>query len=210
MESALLPGVQTLLSFTLASILIELTPGPNMTYLAMVAAGDGRRAGFATVAGVAMGLAIIGIIAAIGVAQIIQASPAIYEGLRWAGVVFLLYLAWEGWASGTDVVSARDGGQRRFFMRGLVTNLLNPKAAVFYVAVLPTFIEAGKPALVQSMALTAIYVAVATAAHGAIVVLAGILQPLLTNPARERLARRVLSVLLALVALWFAWSTRRI
>ena len=64
----------TLASFLLTSFLIEMTPGPNMTYLAVVSASDGRRAGFATVSGVAIGLAIVGAIAAIGVAELIQAS----------------------------------------------------------------------------------------------------------------------------------------
>ena len=199
----------TFLSFALASLLIELTPGPNMTYLALVSASDGRRAGFATVAGIAAGLAVIGGIAALGVAELIQASSLLYEGLRWAGVLFLLYLAWEGWTAGTDVVSNNGNPGGKYFWRGFVTNLLNPKAAVFYVAVLPTFVEAGRPILAQTVLLTAIYVAVATAVHAMIVVLAGALQPFLNDPRLEQISRRVLSALLALVALWFAWSTAR-
>ena len=204
-----LPSTETLLSFALAALLIELTPGPNMTYLALVSASDGRRAGFATVAGVALGLAIIGAVAAIGVAEIVQASDLLYETLRWAGVLFLFYLAWEGWTAGTDVVAADGANRGRYFARGLITNLLNPKAAVFYIAVLPTFFESGRPALLQAISLTAVYVAAATIVHAAIVLLAGSLQPFLANPARERIARRVLSALLALVAAWFALSTAR-
>ncbi|AZO52924.1 MAG: LysE family translocator [Mesorhizobium sp.] len=202
-------SIGTLLSFTLASLLIELTPGPNMTYLALVSASDGRRAGFATVAGIAAGLAFIGGIAALGVAELIQASSLLYEGLRWAGILFLLYLAWEGWTAGTDLVtnSGKPGG--KYFTRGFVTNLLNPKAAVFYVAVLPTFVEAERPVLGQTVVLTLTYVAVATAIHGLIVILAGALQPFLDDPRLERTSRRLLSTLLALVAFWFAWSTAR-
>lgn len=207
MDQLLAVPLPTLLSFALASFLIELTPGPNMTYLALVAASEGRRAGFATVAGVALGLAVIGLAAAFGVAELVAASPLAYEALRWAGVAFLLYLAWDGWRGGGDVVASGGGG--RHFTRGLVTNLLNPKAAVFYVAVLPTFIDPGRPLLAQTVALTAVYVAVATIVHAAIVVLAGALEPLLNDPARERVARRFLSALLALVALWFGWSTAR-
>jgi threonine/homoserine/homoserine lactone efflux protein len=198
-----------LASFLLTSFLIELTPGPNMTYLALVAANDGRSAGFATVAGVALGLAIVGIVAALGVAEIVQASEPLYQALRWAGVVFLLYLAWEGWTSGTDVVSTAKQHAGRYFSRGLLTNLLNPKAAAFYVAVLPTFIDGFRPALPQTLTLTVAYVAVATLVHAGIVTLAGSLQPVLNDPRRERLARRALSALLAVVALWFAWSTAR-
>ena len=202
-------SLETLASFALASFLIELTPGPNMTYLALVSAQDGRRAGFATVMGIALGLAIIGAIAGFGVAELIQASTLAYETLRWAGVLFLLYLAWEGWSAGTDIVSASSVDHERYFIRGLMTNLLNPKAAVFYVAVLPTFVEAGKPVLAQTALLTAIYVAVATLVHAVIVILAGSLEPFLNDPRRERIARRVLSALLAVVALWFAWTTAR-
>ncbi len=201
--------LSTLLSFALASLLIELTPGPNMTYLALVSASNGRRAGFATVAGVALGLATVGLIAAIGVAELIQASDVLYEGLRWAGVAFLLYLAWEGWTSGGDVVASTGASAGRYFRRGLITNVLNPKAAVFYVAVLPTFIEPDKALLPQTITLSAIYVAVATIIHALIVVLAGALEPVLNDRRRERIARRTLSALLAAVALWFAWSTAR-
>src|SRR5690606_35053507 len=101
---------------------------------------EGQRAGFAAVAGVGLGLAIVGVVAALGVAEIIQASTLAYEGLRWAGVLFLLYLAWEGWRGGGEVVNAAADGNHRYFLRGLLTNLLNPKAAVFYVAVLPSFV----------------------------------------------------------------------
>lgn len=199
----------TLVSFALASTIIELTPGPNMTYLALVAAGHGRRFGFATVAGVTLGLALVGIVAALGVGELIQASTLLYQGLRWAGVLFLLYLAWEGWTSTTRVVSSDSLSHGSYFLRGLVTNLLNPKAAVFYVAVLPTFVDLERPVIAQTLTLSAVYVAVATLIHAVIVVLAGSLEPLLNNPRRETVARRSLSALLAGVALWFGWSTAR-
>jgi threonine/homoserine/homoserine lactone efflux protein len=208
-DFAVAAASSSLLSFALTSVIIELTPGPNMTYLALVSAQDGRRAGFTTVAGVALGLAIIGIIAAFGVAELVQSSRLLYEGLRWAGVLFLLYLAWEGWTGGTDVVASETQSRSRYFMRGLVTNLLNPKAAVFYVAVLPTFIDAARPVLQQTVSLTVIYVLVATFIHSAIVVLAGTLEPFLNDPRREKIARRILSALLACVAIWFGWSTAR-
>ncbi len=208
--SELLPlPAGTFLSFMVASLLIELTPGPNMTYLALVSASNGRRVGFATVAGIALGLAIIGAIAAFGVAELIQASRLLYEGLRWAGVLFLLYLAWEGWTAQTEAVSADGEADGRYFARGLFTNLLNPKAAIFYIAVLPTFVDDSRPVLAQTVLLTAIYVAIATIIHAVIVVLAGTLEPFLNDARRERISRRLLSAMLAVVALWFAWSTKR-
>ena len=198
-------------SFALASLLIELTPGPNMTYLAIVALGKGRTYGFATLLGVALGLAVIGIAAAMGVTAIIQSSTTFYELLRWSGIVFLLYLAWDGWRGGSSGDldgSDKHSGRWTYFQRGLVTNLLNPKAAAFYVTVLPTFLPL-EAALTQSLTVTFVYVAVATFVHFMIVVLAGGLAPVLRDPRREQFARRTLSLLLALVAVWFAISTAR-
>lgn len=197
------------LPFLLTAFLIELTPGPNMTYLALVSASDGRRAGFATVAGITFGLAVIGLVAALGVTELIQRSAVLYELLRWAGIAFLLYLAWEGWRSGTDVVQGPTSGSGRYFTRGLVSNLLNPKAGLFYVSVLPTFINPAIEPASQAVTLTILYVAVATTVHVLIVMLAGALEPYLNDARRELVARRTLSLLLGVVAIWFAWSTAR-
>lgn len=194
-------------TFALTSLLIELTPGPNMTYLAIVAASRGRLQGFATVAGVALGLATIGVAGALGVSVLIQSSPVLYEGLRWAGFIFLLYLAWDAWRAMPEAPGATQPKIGQYFARGFLTNVLNPKAAVFYVAVLPTFLDEGKDVLGQTIILTAVYVSVATAIHVAIVVLAGSAQALLNNPAREQFIRRLLALLLAAVAVWFFVKT---
>lgn len=199
----------SLAAFALASFLIELTPGPNMTYLAIVSIAQGRRAGLATVAGVALGLAIIGLAGALGATAAITASDLAWQALRWGGIAFLLYLAWEGWRGEKAEETTHETGGARHFMRGLMTNLLNPKAAAFYVTVLPGFVTGSGTVLSQTLLLTAVYVAVATAIHLAIVMLAGSLTPILTDPRREQVTRRVLSVLLALVAIWFGFSTAR-
>lgn len=200
-------SAQTLAGFALTSVVIELTPGPNMAWLAIATVTSGRGNGYAAVAGVALGLATVGLAAALGLAALIAAQPAIYQGLRWAGVAYLLYLAWDGWVSADappEAVTQR--GRAAFFRRGLVTNLLNPKAAVFYIAVLPPFLppDAG---LAQAVTLSAVYVTVATVIHAGIVTLAALAAPLLADPARRRPVARALSLMLAGVAVWFAWTT---
>ncbi len=195
-----------ILSFALASFLIELTPGPNMSYLAIATLKDGRRAGFATVAGVALGLTIVGLIAAAGLSAIIANSPALYDGLRMIGLLFFLYLAFEAWRDPVPGTEEQSGAGH--FMRGLTSNLINPKAATFYLAVLPRFIDPTANVLNQTLILTAIYVAIATIIHALIVVLAGSLRPYLDGK-YEKTARRVMAVLLVLVAVWFAFSTAR-
>ncbi len=195
-------------AFVITALLIELTPGPNMGYLAVVAISQGRSAGYAAVAGVALGLLIIGLAATFGLAEILQSNELVYNGLRYAGVLFLLYLAWEGWRDGNVETDATSGASGQF-MRGLLNNLLNPKSALFYVAVLPGFVDKGGQLLAQTTVLTVTYVAIATVIHLAVVTLASAFRLFMSNPKREQIIRRTLSLALAVFALWFAWSTAR-
>jgi threonine/homoserine/homoserine lactone efflux protein len=197
-------------SLALASALIELTPGPNMTWLAIVAATQGRRIGLAAVLGVSLGLLVIGVAAAMGLAAIVAGTPALYEALRWGGAAYLLWLAWEGWRDGEGLEDgmAADTGATSF-RRGFVTNLLNPKAGLFYLSVLPAFVSPVANVIPATLALTIVHVAVATVIHAGIVLLAGAAHPFLSDPSRSRVARRALSAALALVAVWLLFGTAR-
>ncbi|MCZ8377109.1 MAG: LysE family translocator [Beijerinckiaceae bacterium] len=197
------------LEFALASLLIEMTPGPNMAYLASLALAEGRRIGLAAVAGVTLGLTGIGLASMFGLATLIQTMPIAYDGLRYGGAAFLLYLAWDAWRGAAEE-NATGSGPRSAFRRALFTNLLNPKAAAFYVLVLPLFVTPGAGMIMgQTLLLGLIYVMVATAVHALIVLFAAALRPYLVEGPRERLVRRLLAVSIALVAVWFFWGTRR-
>ena len=197
--------------FALTSVLIELTPGPNMLTLAVIAASKGRKLGYAAVAGVALGLLIMGVAAAVGLGAAVSASPVLYQALRWGGVAYLLWLAYDGWVDAGQDEDLRAGSDRvwHYFKRGLIINLLNPKAAIFYIAVLPNFIVTDAPILMQTVVLSLTYVAVATVVHATIVTLAGLTQRLLQDPRRSQMIRRILALALAGVALWFGWQTGR-
>lgn len=200
-----------LTSYLAAVLLIELTPGPNMAYLAALTLGHGRRAGLAAVAGVALGLTVIGLAAAMGFAALVAASPVLWNALRWAGTAYLFYLALETWRDDQETSPAGMQGtaleHRRHFLRGLMTNVLNPKAALFYVAILPRFLPEQDAGLDDALLLTAISIAVATAVHLAIVLLAATLHPMLSQPRRLRRTRRVLALGLAGIAMWFLFGT---
>lgn len=202
--------ITALLTFAFTVLVIELTPGPNMAWLAVLSASEGRRAGFAAVAGVALGLAVIGAAAALGLGAVIERFDWLYESLRWGGVAFLLYLAWEGWhdADGAPEVLSHQG-YRRYFMRGFLINALNPKAALFYIAVFPQFLDPARPVAMQAALLAAISVSIATAIHVAIVLLAGSARTFLEEPARHRRFQRAMSLLLVGVAIWLLISTAR-
>lgn len=183
-----------------------------MVYLAVLSASAGRRAGFAAVLGVALGLLLVGIAAALGLAAVIASSPLLYEVLRWAGALYLLWLAWEGWLGAEETSPGRaeaGRGDAAYFTRGLVTNLLNPKAGIFYIAILPTFVDPSRSLAGQTVSLSVVYVAVATLVHGGIVLLAGAARPWLEDERRSTLVRRVLALVLAGIALWLLAATRR-
>ena len=202
--------IQTLPAFLLTALVIELTPGPNMAYLALVSAVEGRRAGFAATAGVALGLMIIGMIAAFGLAALLSAAPLAFAILRWGGAFYLFYLAYEAWMSTREVSPGSTQSAKspaRHFRRGLTVNLLNPKAGLFFVAILPGFVAKSTGLMQQALVLTIIYIALATAIHLTIVMLAGTLRPWLTDEARQRTARRIFAAMLAGVAIWFLATT---
>jgi threonine/homoserine/homoserine lactone efflux protein len=204
-----------MLEFVLAVLILELTPGPNMAYLTAVAVASGRAAGLFAAIGVALGLGVHAVVAAIGAGALIAQSPLIYEMLRWIGVAYLFYLAWEGWqpekenSPGRADLRATAGP---LFLRGFLSNVFNPKSILFFVSVVPTFIgnEPDDPAIPVQMAIFgAVYVGIATAVHVTIIMLAAQLRPWLVHGPHQQWTRRVLSVALALVAAWLIWTTHR-
>ncbi len=202
------------LKFILTVLLLELTPGPNMAYLAALALDRGRRAGLLATAGVAAGLSVHAIVAALGLGVLISQAPLIYNLLRWTGVGYLLYLAWETWQSNTGERQEMTAeGSSSVFWRGFLSNVLNPKSVLFFVSVVPGFIQyepSESSLLFQAARLGAVYVAIATVIHAGIVLLASQLRPLLITSAHEKTIRRILALALVLVAAWLAWSTRRV
>ena len=182
-----------------------------MAWLAALSLSRGWRAGLAAVAGVALGLSVYGIAAAFGVAAIVENSPLLYQALRWGGVAYLLWLAWDAWSTADEIAgSDRADGHHwaSAFRRGLITNLLNPKAAVFYIAMLPEFVNvAAGNVVVQTLTLSGIYVAIATAIHALIVLLASSVRGLVARSGRMKIIRRVLALALVAVAVWLAWVT---
>jgi len=202
------PGA--ILPFLAAVLFIELTPGPNMAYLAALSASDGRAAGFKAVAGITTGLALYMLLSVFGVAEIIAAAPLVYGVLRWAGVIYLLYLAWEAWrgAEETSPGHAGGGGDHRPFWRGFVANVLNPKAAVFYMTLLPGFIAPDHGAFwIQALILGCAHLCVSVVVHGSIVIGASHAAALIAK-AYVGVVRRALAVGVALIAVWLAWETR--
>ena len=197
-----------LLEFLAAAFLIELTPGPNMAWLALLGASRGRTAALAAVAGVSLGLSVAGAAAALGVSALIGTTPWLFQSLRWAGSLYLLYLAWYAWRDSTTPQETQfEEPLLRYFGQGLLGNMFNPKAFLVFAAILPQFIDPAKLLPAQLLTLTALYVAVATAVHATIAMLAGSFNRFFADPARARMLNRVFALLLAAVAIWFFYTT---
>lgn len=133
------------LLFAGAALLMVLTPGPNMIYLVSRSICQGRTAGVISLFGVAAGFLVHMFTAAVGLSALLLAVPLAYELLKWAGALYLLLLAWQavrpGARSPFEAQALPADPPRRLFLMGFVTNLLNPKIAVFYLSIFPQFVS---------------------------------------------------------------------
>jgi threonine/homoserine/homoserine lactone efflux protein len=194
-------------AFLLAMVLIELTPGPNMGYLALVSAARGRMAGLLTVVGVTLGLGLYLAVSIYGLTRTPLGAPAVLSVLKWAGVGYMLWLALEavlpqGPAGPAGPIPPFAAS--RLVLRGIVANILNPKAALFYVVILPGFIHSGfAPARTQMVILGGAHILISLAVHLSIVLGTDGAAVRLSIPARRWL-RWVLAFGLAATAVWVA------
>jgi threonine/homoserine/homoserine lactone efflux protein len=196
-----------MLSFLVAAFVIELTPGPNMTWLAVLGATRGRNSALAAVAGIALGLTLAGLVSALGLTVLFENFPGMFTTLRVAGTIYLFYLAYVAWtdASKPEAISAKPNSA--FFQQGFISNALNPKAYLFYAAILPQFLTIPELQSQQLALFTAGYVAVATFIHTMIALLAGSVSEWLQNSPSARTLRRGMAVVIAVAAVWFFIST---
>jgi threonine/homoserine/homoserine lactone efflux protein len=143
------------LAFAAVAALLTVTPGADTALVLRAAVGGGPRAAMVAGAGVCLGVLVWGAATAVGLAALVAASPTTYDVLRLAGAAYLLWLGVRTWREAGEVPEARSDGP--WFRTGLLTNLLNPKVAVFYVSFLPQFVPEGTPVLPASLLLAAIH-----------------------------------------------------
>ena len=133
-----------LLIFAAACLLMVLTPGPNMIYLISRSICQGRKAGLVSLLGVVAGFFVHLFAAAAGLTAVFLAVPVAYEVLKWAGALYLLWLAWQavkpGARSPFEAQQLPPDSTRKLVTMGFLTSALNPKIAVFYLSVFPQFI----------------------------------------------------------------------
>lgn len=195
-----------LATFAVASILLDLAPGPDNIFVLTQSALYGRRAGFMVTLGLCTGLVVHTSLVAFGVAALIQASPVAFTVLKTVGAGYLLYLAWGAFRTRASALPA-DGvpglTSLQYYRRGIIMNVSNPKVSVFFLAFLPQFADpANGPMAPQIFLLGAIFMALALVIFGAIAILAGTLGDQLRRSPRIQVnMNRVVGLVFVVLAL---------
>lgn len=210
-----MPDLATLVLFSTACLALTMTPGPDMLLIASRSASQGRAAGFATLAGIQAGTYCHALAAAFGLSQLFLIVPLAYDIVRYAGAAYLLYLAWKTIRPSGPAAGQRPDPARHtigtMLRQGLLTNLLNPKMALFVLALFPQFVqpEAGSVAL-QIMLLATVLNAFGLVVNGAVILMASRLGRLFSGNGRlRRLPQYLLGAVFAGLAVRLAIDARR-
>ncbi len=166
------------LGMALTALGMVLTPGPNMMYLVSRSISQGRLAGLISLSGTFVGFVVYMTMANIGLAAVFVLVPWLYIAFKAAGAAYLAYLAWQALKpGGRGLFEPRDLPRDpafRLFRMGLITNLLNPKAAIMYLSLIPQFVNpAHGHQVLQGFSLGGIQIAVSTTVNATIVLAAG-------------------------------------
>jgi threonine/homoserine/homoserine lactone efflux protein len=161
---SLVPDLQVLLAFTLAGIVLVVTPGPDMALFLGQTLTAGRARGFAAMLGVTTGVVLHSLIAAFGLSALLAASAVAFTALKIAGVAYLLWLAVGALRHGSAFTLRNEAAARRplgqVYLMGLGCNLLNPKIIMFFVTFLPQFVSVSDPHAGAKLLFLGLYFAV--------------------------------------------------
>jgi threonine/homoserine/homoserine lactone efflux protein len=210
-----MPHLTSLLGFAVISFGMALTPGPNMIYLISRSITQGPAAGMVSLGGVALGYAFYMLCAAFGITAFLLAVPYAYDALRLSGAVYLLWLAWQAvkpnGRSPFQVRELKIDGPKKLFAMGFITNLLNPKIAMIYLALLPQFIDPTQGSVLwESLVLGSIQTLISISVNGLIALSAGSIASFLgTRPSWLMVQRYLMGTVLAGLAVKIAFEAKR-
>jgi len=214
-----MPSLDNFLLFVAASVLLVLTPGPNLLYLISRTLAQGRAAGLVSLAGTTSGFAVHILAAALGLSAVFVAVPVAYDAVRWAGAAYLFWLAWDAVRPSADgsaggVFAPRPlpkAAPARLFRMGLLTSILNPKVALFYLALFPQFVDPARGGVfTQSLVLGAVQIVVAVIGDALFVLAAArVARWLAKRPVWVVAQRWLLGSVFAGIAAKLAFDSRR-
>ncbi len=199
------------LAFVAATVVLIVIPGPAVALIVANALAHGSRGALVSVAGVST--AVVGqlIVVGFGMATAMALLAAWFEGLRWLGVAYLVYLGVRQWRAAPVAlgdIAAPTVSRARLYWTGFAVNATNPKVLFFYAAFFPQFIDPLRPHGPQIAALCVTFLVVQTLLDGCFALLGGRLRPWLASRARARLRNRVTGGLLIGAGLGLALARR--
>jgi len=175
-----LPDWPLLSAFLIASLILAVTPGPGVIYIVTRSLLQGRRAGLASMAGVALGNLGNALAAAVGLAALFAVSSLAFTVVKYAGALYLIWLGMQMLRKpAPEAMSNTVVPARHVFRDGLIVALFNPKTTIFFAAFLPQFMNPAVAPLPQSIALGALFVAIAAVTDSAYALAAGSIAPAL-------------------------------
>lgn len=178
------PTWPLLTAFLFASFLLAITPGPGVFYIVTRSLSQGRRAGLASVAGVALGNLGNSIGAAVGLAALFSVSALAFHIVKYAGAAYLVFLGLKALLRPSTVsltAAFESSHPKRIFRDGFVVALLNPKTALFFSAFLPQFIDTRSSTLFQTLTLGTVFVLIASITDTVSAIAASAIAPKLTR-----------------------------
>lgn len=197
----------SMLGFAAIALLMVLTPGPNMLYLISRSICQGKKAGWISLCGVALGFVFYMFCAAMGLTALLFAVPFAYDAIRILGAIYLLWLAWQAISpksqSVFQAVRLQTDGPLKLFLMGFLTNLLNPKIAMMYLSLLPQFIRPEQGSVfAQSLQLGTLQILISIAVNGLIVYSAGSIALFLNQkPQWQKIQKWMMGTVLTALAL---------
>jgi threonine/homoserine/homoserine lactone efflux protein len=138
--------LSTFIYFITSSVLLTLMPGPDIIFVITASITQGRKSGIFTSLGLCTGLLFHTTIAALGISLLIQSSPLAFSILKYAGAAYLFYLAWISFKERNEAISGAElenMNMKKYYIRGIFMNILNPKVSIFFLAFLPQFVPQG-------------------------------------------------------------------
>ncbi|MDC8756418.1 LysE family translocator [Janthinobacterium fluminis] len=195
----------TLLMFSAAVTMLLLSPGPNMAFVIAQGASHGARGGVAAALGIGAADLLLTLATATGVTAVVAAWPAAFELIRYAGVLYLLYLAGQALRR-RPAPQAQEGariGLATVFLRSMLNSLLNPKALLFFMVFLPQFTDLGRGAVApQLLLLGCVLTAISVVFHALLGAVGGAARRFFADrPAAARLQPYALAALMLALAL---------
>jgi threonine/homoserine/homoserine lactone efflux protein len=174
-----MPSTSTLAAFTIAAFVLIAVPGPNMIYLVARSLSEGRRAGMLSALGIETGTLVHTAAAAVGLSALLASSATAFSVVKYAGAAYLVYLGLRALlargGNAQRAAAARPVDGRHVYRQAVLTQVLNPKVAIFFLAFLPQFIDPDRSAAPQILVLGAVLVVMGLAIGATTALAAGTL-----------------------------------